>query len=812
MIRPKTVVSALILSALLTTPGLGQHPVRGTSTLVAPMEADSSRLSALAWRTIGPVIPSGRIVDIAVSELTDRTKGARVGKTFYVATATGGVWKSTDGGTTFEPVFDRVGPNSIGAVAVAPSNPEVVWVGTGEANNQRSVSFGDGIYKSENGGKRWEHMGLQSSQHISRIAIHPTDPDIVYVAANGPLWESGGERGLYKTADGGVTWTSVLMISEHTGVTDVVLDPQDPDVVYASAFQRQRKAYDFVGGGPESGIHKSMDGGASWEELTVGLPDGDMGRIGLTIAASQPRTLYAVIETRDWGVWRSDDYGASWRRTAGRVFGYPWYMGVIKADPTEPERVWVLGVPLLVSEDGGENFETRGATTHVDHHAMWIDPTDSDNMILGNDGGLYFSHDQGFNWRIAVNLPVAQFYAIGTDMREPYHVYGGTQDNNVWTAPNMSRDRSGVTMSDWTNVCCGDGFYSVIDPVEPHIVYSESQYGAIIRFDANTGEAKGIRPPESLVGEPYRWNWSAPILISPHDRKTIYFAANYLFRSPDRGDGWEVLGGDMTRGIDRDTMMMMGRRWGPGSVALHSGVAEYGNISTLDESPLREGLLYVGTDDGLIQISKDGGESWTKVESFPGVPALTYVSRVTASSHDEGTVYATFDGHRDNDFKPYIHKSTDYGESWTSIALGMPEFGSTHVIREHPENPRLLFVGTEFGVHFSTDGGERWRSLRNNMPIVIVRDLLIHPRDNDLVVGTHGRGIYILDDITPLVELAPAEETPLIHLFPVDPVTQFNQSSRKIGDARGPGAVADAFWAGENPVVGALIAITSGTP
>jgi photosystem II stability/assembly factor-like uncharacterized protein len=759
-------------------------------------------LGDLTWRNIGPAITSGRVVDIAVP---GGPSNASV-STFYIASASGGLWKTTNGGTTFEPIFDRESTISIGAVAVAPSNPDIVWVGTGEANNQRSSSWGDGIYKSVNGGKTWTEMGLKASQHIGRIIVHPANADIVYVAALGPLWGSGRERGLFKTTDGGKTWTNTKFISEHTGFVDVAMDPTNPEVLYAAAYQRERRAYSFLGGGPESGIYKTTDGGATWRKLTEGLPKGDVGRIGLSVSRSHPETAYALVQASDGGVYRSDDFGESWRRT-NNADVTPWYYSQIRVDPSDPERVYTLAINLSVSEDGGKTFRQDVArTTHVDHHAMWIDPNDSNHLIIGNDGGCYMSRDRGKTWDFAANLPVAQFYAIAVDMREPfYHVYGGTQDNRSWGAPSGTRNRAGITNADWYQTVGGDGFYSAIDYSDPNIVYAESQEGGVVRYDVKTGERKSIKPQPAPGKPPYRWNWSAPILVSPHDPKTVYFAANFLFKSPDRGDSWQALGGDLTRQRNRDTLPMMGKVWDRTAISRHEGTAQYGNVSTIDESPLKKGLLYAGTDDGLVQTSRDGGATWSKTEKFPGVPEETYVSRVTASPSQEGTVFATFDGHRSNDFKPYVLKSTDYGATWTSITANLPASGSAYVIRQHPRNASLLFAGTEFGVFVSIDGGGSWTALRNNLPTLAVHDMIIHPRENDLVAGTHGRGIWILDDITPLEKLTASALTSDALLFPVKPALLFNQADPYGGGPRGVGDQGDRLFAAPNPPNGAII-------
>ena len=749
---------------------------------------DPALVNAFTFRGIGPAVTSGRIVDIAVAD-------AGV-KTIYLASASGGLWKTTNRGTTWEPVFEREGSLSLGDVAVAPSNPNIVWVGTGEANNQRSSSWGDGVYKSENGGKTWTHMGLRDSQHVGRIVIHPDDPDTVYVAAVGPLWGPGKERGIYMTVDGGKTWQNKEFISQNTGFVDLAMDPRDSNVLYAAAYQRERRAYSFLGGGPESGIYKSTDGGESWTELTNGLPEGDMGRIGLDICRAQPATLYATVQARDGGVFRSDDYGASWTKTNG-LNQTPWYYSQIRCDPRNPERVYTLGTRAAVSDDGGKNFRMDAANSpHVDHHALWINPEDSDHLLLGNDGGFYMSHDRGKTWDF-FSMPLSQFYAINVDLREPfYYVYGGTQDNRSWGGPSATRSRYGILNTDWYQTQGGDGFQAAIDPTDPNIVYAESQNGGLVRYDVRTGERKSIRPQPAPGERGYRYNWSAPILISPHDGKVVYFAANFLFKTSDRGDSWVKVSADLTRQLDRNELPMMGKQWGRDAISRHEGTALYGNITTVDESPLKKGLLYVGTDDGLIQVSRDGGTAWTKIEKFPGVPDQTYVSRVIASRHQEGTLYATFDGHRSNDFKPYVLKSVDYGATWMSIAANLPSFGSAYVIREHQRNANLVFVGTEFGVFFSIDGGKGWTRLKNNLPTVAVHDLVIHPRENDLVLGTHGRGIWILDDLTPLEHLTPVVLGSAAHLFPARPAMQFNPSDPGYSD------LAERFFQAPNPPFG----------
>jgi photosystem II stability/assembly factor-like uncharacterized protein len=813
--RARYLLCALATSAALVSasPGHAQRAARAKAAPPAKTQPktafnaamyDSLMLSEFAWRPIGPAVTSGRVVDLAVAEGPESGVGDRLGKLMYAASASGGVWKSANAGTTWEPVFDKQGSSSIGDIALAPSNPEIVWVGTGEANNQRSSSWGDGVYKSENGGKTWTNMGLKTSQHIGRIIVHPNNPDIVFVAAVGPLWTSGGERGLFRTTDGGKKWTNVLKISPHTGVTDVIMDPTDPAIMYAASFQRQRKAYSFVGGGPESGIYKSIDGGSTWTKLTEGLPKTDIGRIGLDVSRSQPRTLYATLETKTTEVYRSDDYGASWKKT-GTYRQFPWYMAQVRVDPRNPDRIYELGVPLFVSDDGGATSHEIGTSAHVDYHAMWIDPTDPDHFVVGNDGGVYITHDRGQTMDFVSNLPVAQYYAIEVDNRLPYYyVYGGLQDNNSWAGPSQTRNEQGITNSDWYVTVGGDGFYSAVDPTDPNVVYAESQNGGVIRYDVKTGEKKSIQPQAKFGQQNLRWNWSAPILISPHDHNTVYMGANFLFRSPNRGDSWEQLGGDLTRHLDRDKLPLMGKTWTKDAVARHAGTADFGNISTVDESPLRRGLLYVGTDDGLIQVSRDDGATWTKIDKFPGVPDMTYVSRVVASRHNEATVYATLDGHRSNDFKAYVLKSTDYGRTWTAIATNLPA-SSVQVIREHPRLPSLLFVGNEIGAYYSGNGGRSWSKLQYNLPTVPVHDIRVHARENDLVIGTHGRGIYIIDDIAPLERMADAVRTDRLYLFPPRSATVFNYNTSIPGGVRGAGSLGERSFSAPNPPFGTTL-------
>jgi photosystem II stability/assembly factor-like uncharacterized protein len=764
---------------------------------IAPgVQIDAAMLRQLQWRTIGPATTGGRTIDIAVVDGSPDI--------VYAATASGGVWKTTNRGASWTPVFERERTVSVGAIALAPSNPNIVWVGTGEANSVRSSSWGDGVYRSDDGGKTWQHMGLEGSRHVGRIVVHPKDPRIVYVAALGSLFGPNADRGLYKTLDGGATWTKVLSASEHTGAVDVAMDPRDPQLLYAALFQRERRNWSFIGGGPESGLYKSTDGGGTWQKLTNGLPHGDMGRIGLAICRSRPDRVYAAVVAPDGGIFRSEDRGASWERRNATVSTH-WYYGQIVCDPTDPDRIYVPQTRMYRSEDGGRTFLTDvpGRGVHGDHHVIWIDPANSDHLLLGNDGGLYLSNDRGRTWEFVSQLPIAQYYAIAVDMQEPfYYVYGGLQDNASWAGPSGTRNADGIVNGDWFVTSGGDGFYSAADPTDATILYSESQYGRLLRMDARSGERRTIAP-EPPTGGSYRWNWSAPLLISPHDHKTLYFAANVVFKSTDRGDSWRVVSPDLTRQLDYHKLPLMGKVWEKG-IALHESTADYSNISTLVESPRRAGLLAVGTDDGLVQVTRDDGGTWSRVDTFPGVPSQTAVSRVISSRFVDGVLYATFDGHRDNDFRPFVCKSADYGRTWKSITANLPEFGSTYSMAEALHNPDLLFVGTEFGVFVTFNGGADWVPLKNNLPTVAVHDMVVHPREDDLIIGTHGRGIWILDDIAPLEELS-AAASDQVHLFSMRGATAFHRFNR------GRSSHGQREYAASNPPDGLILTYLVGS-
>jgi photosystem II stability/assembly factor-like uncharacterized protein len=710
-------------------------------------------LAGLTFRSIGPAVTSGRIVDLAV----DPTKPSR----WYVAVASGGVWKTENAGTSWTPLFDKEGSYSIGCLAIDPNNPFVIWVGTGENNSQRSVGYGDGVYRSDDGGRSWNNVGLKSSEHIGKILIHPKDGNTVYVAAQGPLWAPGGDRGLYKTTDGGKSWKAVLSVSENTGVTDVVMDPRDPDTLLAAAYQRRRHVYTLINGGPESALHKSTDGGASWRKITNGLPKEELGRIGLTVSPVDPDTVYAVVEAANkaGGFFRSTDRGENWDKRSDYVPGGPMYYNEIFADPRDRDRVYSMDVFLKVTDDGGKTFRNLGeAAKHVDNHAMWIDPAQPDHYLVGCDGGLYESWDAAATWDFKANLPVTQFYRVDVDQSSPvYYVYGGTQDNYSLGGPSRTLNAHGIANQDWFVTWPGDGFHSRVDPKDPNIVYSTLQYGVLGRYDRRSGEAVLISPQEAGGEEPLRWNWDSPLLISPHSNTRLYFSANRVFRSDDRGDSWTPVSGDLSRRIDRNALKVMGKVWGPDAVAKNASTSFYGNIVSFDESPLAEGLLYVGTDDGLVQVSEDGGKAWRRVEKFPGVPDRSYVSDVFASQHDAGVVYAGFNNHKEGDFKPYLLRSADRGRTWSQVAGDLPARGSVWTVAEDPVDRDLLFCGTEFGLFVTRDGGRKWVQLKGGLPVIAVRDLAIQKREGDLVVGTFGRGIYVLDDYSPLRAVKPAE-------------------------------------------------------
>lgn len=747
-------------------------------------------LAKLEWRNLGPVNFGGRIVDFAVDP--------RNHAVFYVATASGGLFKTTNHGVTFEPIFDDQPVVSIGDIAIAPSAPDTIWVGTGEANNQRSSYWGNGVYKSTDGGKHFVHMGLEGTDHIGRIAVHPTDPDIVFVAALGALYRPNPERGLYRTTDGGKTWKNVKFLGEDVGFVDVVIDPRNPEVLYAASYERRRRAWHFDAGGPGSGIWKSTDGGGTWTRLAGGLPSGEIGRIGLTIYPPDPRILYATVENRNPApprpraepaegesrrrpaqgrrrrliggeIYRTDDGGKTWRKTTERsIGGTPgYYYGQIRVDPRDDRIVYVLSVPVYMSTDGGKTWTPgprrrggergRGGPSssfashlHVDHHAMWIDPEDPRHILLGNDGGLAITWDRGRAWDYFDHLPIGQFYAVTVDRRHPYRIYGGTQDNGTWAIPSRAVTSRGLTKADAFKIAGGDGFYVQVDPEDQDLVYAESQFGGLVRVNLRTGRSERIRPRHRRGQPRLRFNWMSPFVISPHAPQTIYFCSQYVHRSRNRGETWETISPDLTT-ADPEKI---------------KGNVPHCTITTIAASPLRQGQLLVGTDDGKVWISRTDGKRWTDLsDRFEGLPSRPlWVSRVEASWHDPDTFYVAFTGYREDLRTPYLYMTTDGGETFASIAHDLPE-APINVVREHPRNPDVLFVGHEFGVAVSIDAGASWHPLGRGLPTTPVHDLLVHPREPDLVLGTHGRGLWILD-IAPLEELDTDLLSQPFHVFP----------------------------------------------
>lgn len=789
--RIRLVVTVCTVSVALLTLG---GPVTGQP---GSSELSSEILNGLRARSIGPAVTGGRIHDIEALPNDPAT--------IYVASAAGGLWKTTNKGTTWTPLFQDQPVSTFGDVTIAPSNPDIVWVGTGEQNNRQSSSWGNGVYRSRDGGRTWTHLGLEETRHIGRIRVHPRNPDVAYVAALGNLWAAGADRGVFKTSDGGKSWQKVLYIDDVTGVVDLAMDPSKPDTLYAAAYQRLRQPFGFNGGGPGSGIYKTTDGGRNWRPLTSGIPSGDKGRIGIALSASNPRVLNATIETANpetQGTYRSEDGGENWTRV-NPLNPRPMYYSHIYIDPREERRVYVLGTNSYRSEDGGRNFEeiafspTYDVGVHRDHHALWINPGDADHLYLGTDGGFYESWDRGGTWTKLDNLTLAQFYAIGADNRVPYFVYGGLQDNHSWMVPSATRHWAGILRDDWKQIGFSDGMFQSPDPTSHRYVYSNATNGSLTRVDAETGDVLSIRPTPPAGEPPYRFFWTTPSLVSQHDPQVVYFGGNRLFISRDRGLTWDRTD-DLSRRIDRDTLPIMGVTGKAIRLSRHDGVSSFGTAVTIAESPVDGRILWVGFDDGNVQVSQDGGATWAEVSrNVPGLPDGTFVSRVVASNAGPGVAYAAFNGHRSGDFKPYVYRTRDFGRSWEPLMNGLPS-GSVNVIREHPENTKLLFVGTEHALYISIDAGANWVRFTGGLPTTLYVDLLIHRRDNDLVIGTHGRGLWIVDDISPLVEWAADSASSDATLFRVRPATifQFWKDESYRGNSE---------FAGENPPFGAII-------
>jgi len=788
---PRTLpILALVLVA---APLLAGPAPKGKPDSTPKLKAET--FEGLKLRNIGPAFTSGRVGDIAIHP--------KQPDVWYVAAASGGLWKTLNGGITWASIFDEQPSYSIGCVSLDPRDPLTVWVGTGENNSQRSVGYGDGLYKSTDGGKTWKNVGLKTSEHLAKVLIDPRDSKVVYVASQGPLWKSGGERGLFKTTDGGHTWKAILSISEDTGITDVVMDPKNPDLLYAASYQRRRHVWSLINGGPESAIHRSTDGGQTWTKLSEGLPKEDIGRIGLAVAEG---VVYATIEAANkaGGFFRSTDGGASWEKRSDQVSGSAQYYQELFVDPANSSRIYSMDTFMQVSEDAGKSWRKVGEThKHVDNHALWIDPQNPEHLIAGCDGGVYESRDRGRNWGFKANLPIAQFYRATTDNALPfYNIYAGTQDNFSMGGPSRTRNNHGILNADWFVTQGGDGFVSQVDPTDPDTVYSEAQYGDLVRFDKRTGERTDIQPQPEPGEDALRWNWDSPLLISPHQPKRLYFSAQKLFRSDDRGNTWTAVSPDLSRRLDRNNLPIMGKLWSLDAVAKHHSTSIFGNIVSLAESPKREGLLFVGTDDGLVQVSEDGGKAWRKVEKFPGVPDMTYVSCLTASPHDANTLFVAFDNHKMGDFKPYLLRSRDRGNTWQNIVANLPERGSVYTVIEDPMRKGLLFAGTEFGLFVSLDDGGSWVQLKGNVPTIAIRDLTIQAREGDLVAATFGRGILVLDDLTALREATPELLEREGVLFSVRKAERYIPAT-PFG-ARDQGAQGDDFFTAPNPPFGAV--------
>ncbi len=797
-------------------------------------------LQALAPRNIGPAVMSGRIVDLAVVE-SDPIK-------FYVASATGGVYKTSDNGVTLEPVFEREGTHSVGAVAVHQRDTAVVWVGAGERANRQSSSWGDGVYRSVDGGESWTNVGLAESRHVGRIALHPDDSQVAYVAAMGRLWGPNEERGLYRTRNGGESWERILAADDDTGAVDVALDPSNPNVVYAAMYQRRRRPWGFHGGGPGSALHKSVDGGETWERLSGpgvarGLPEGVIGRIGISIHRADPRIVYVSVEQghrynastayteRRAGVYRSEDRGESWELMSDWN-PRPMYASQILVDPNDDQRVYMVNT-YSYSDDGGRTFTAPPQSLHGDDRLVWVNPADSRHVMKADDGGLGISWDRGLHWLYVADLPVSQYYRVAVDMATPYNVYGGLQDNGSWVGPSETYSHAGIVAGDWTRLGGGDGFLNVPDTTDHATVYTESQYLGLSRVDMRTGERVAIRPgdPRGHIAARRNWetwrdvgtfeeqrlgnamapaNWDGPFIVSPHDASTLYAGTNELWRSRDRGDSWESLG-DLTTGVDRRTLPIMGEAAGEDTPSLDDGIPYYPTLSAVAESPLREGVLYVGSDDGRFLASMDGGASWRDVRAsdatdsdepatpsdFPGLPSGAWVSGIEPSRHDEARVYAVWNDYRNDDYGNYLYRSDDYGRTWSSLAGDLPPERVLRTVREDPRNPSVLYLGAEIGLFYTMDGGRRWIELKGGMPTLAFNDLVVHPRDNDLVLGTHGRGVWIFDQINALQELS-ADVTALdAHLFTIEPAVQVRRS-------RTPAHTGDVHFSGANPPHGAI--------
>jgi len=765
-------------------------------------ELYESAARSMELRAIGPSAMGGRISDIKVDPNHPST--------WYVAVGSGGVWKTINSGTTWMPIFDAQASYSIGTIEIDPNNSNVIWVGTGENVSGRHVAWGDGVYKSQDGGRTWKQMGLPKSEHIGRILIDPRDSDVVLVAAESPLWSSGGERGVYRTEDGGERWTQVLAVDDKTGATDLEFDPSNPDVIYAATYERRRKVWAFLAGGPGSGIHKSTDNGRTWKEVTMGLPRGDMGKIGLAVTPADPNLVYATIESdpANKGFYRSTDKAESWEKRNSYTSGGtgPHYYQEIEASPTDPDVVIQMDVFYQVTRDGGESFNylETGRSKHSDNHALWIDPVNPEHMLAGSDGGLYESFDEGKTWKFFSNLPIAQFYKIAVDNAEPfYNVVAGAQDLGTLIGPSRTLNTEGIRNQDWYVPLGADGYDAAFDPTDPNIVYMEIQQGVLNRLDRRTEELMNIQPQPAPGDPAERFNWDAPIVISPHDHKTLYFGSQRVWKSTNRGDSWTPISGDLTTDTNPFELPMQDRVPGVDALYDNGAMSKFATLTAIAESPRRQGLLYTGSDDGMVHVSTDDGASWTKAGVFPGLPALSFINDVEASAHDDQTLFVVADAHKEGDYTPYIYRSTNQGKSWKNIAGDLPKGVIVWALKQDPVNEDLLFIGAENGLYFTYNQGENWLKLGTGAPTISFRDIELHEREGDLIGGTFGRGIYILDDYTPLRHIASLEEKAVSTVLPVRDAWWYIEQVPM--QAKGMPSQGSSAYRADNPDYGALI-------
>lgn len=780
----------LVLAAVLAVPAA-----------LSAAQVDPDLLAGLKARSIGPASMSGRVAAIDAVESNPDI--------IYVGAATGGVWKTVNGGLTWEPLFDDQAVSAVGAVAVFQPNPDIVWVGTGEGNPRNSVSFGQGIYRSLDGGRTWKHLGLAETERIHRVVLHPTDPDVAYAAAQGRLWGENPERGVFKTTDGGRTWKKVLYVDPRTGVGDLVMDPRNPNKLFAAMWDHRREPWTFRSGGPGSGLYVTQDGGESWKRLTEddGLPRGPLGRIGLAISRSSPETVYALVEANRSALVRSDDGGRTWKTASSnqRVADRPFYYADLRVDPVWPNRVYSLATRLTVSDDGGKTFSRLGRSNeiHGDYHALWINPANPEHLITGNDGGLGISRDRGATWYFPPNLPLAQYYHVAVDMDTPYNVYGGLQDNGSWRGPSAVWEQGGIRNHHWAKVGGGDGFDTLPDPADSTTGYAMSQAGFLMRWNLRNGEVKSIRPPAPDPAERLRFNWNAGIAVDPFEPGTLYYGSQYLHKSTDRGETWTVISPDLTS--DRPEWQRQAQSGGLTPDV--TGAENFTTIIAVAPSALERDVIWVGTDDGRVHVTRDGGRNWASVEkNIPGAPANTWVPHIRPSKHQAGGAFLVMDDHRRSNFTPYVFRTDDFGRSWKSLAT--PDLrGWALSIEQDPVDPDLLFLGTEVGLYVSLDGGRRWLRWRHGLPTTPVADLVIHPRDHDLVIATHGRALYVLDDLAPLRDMTPEALDEPLRVYAGGPAVLHQQ--KPAGGASRAGA---GDFRGENRPYGALITYSLNVP